>query len=93
MGPRTFGADEVTPDAHAKLERYFRVHVREHFAFEEQKVFPGLLELAPTPETRTLIDELRRDHVRILADCSCLFIDALIPLVERHREALSMHLR
>ncbi len=64
-----------TPTDLLQLQAFFRVHVREHFEFEERLVFPALLEADDSPGTRALIEELQADHVRILAACGKLFID------------------
>jgi hypothetical protein len=112
----------------APIEGGLREQVREHVLFLEDRLLPTLLGLDPEPAVATLVDELRRDHLAILADCSrlcadlagCLATDdadavlaahtrarglqervlaatrrerdQLIPLVRRHREALSLAL-
>lgn len=57
------------------LEACFREQVREHVLFLEDRLLPSLLDLDPEPAVATLVGELRRDHLAILADCSRLFID------------------
>lgn len=62
-----------TPAAPEALEQYFRVHVREHFLFEELRIFPALTAVAPGPGLATLIAELRNEHVDIYAETGRLF--------------------
>lgn len=47
-------------------------NVVEHFAFEEDVIFPGLLSGEAAPETRELIEELRGEHAEILNDAEKL---------------------
>lgn len=55
------------------IEDYFRRHVRDHFLFEEEFMFPAVLEVDHTPSTQALVARLREDHVGILTELSGLF--------------------
>ncbi len=61
---------EVTFD---EIRDYFHKNVREHFAFEEEVVFPALLTLEPSDELRDLIRELRMQHITLVNDASHMF--------------------
>ena len=65
--------DGEGPEDLIRLQAFLRANVREHFEFEERHVFPALLSPDVAPTARVLVNELRREHVEILGDCSRLF--------------------
>ncbi len=73
----------------AALERirdYFNSFVREHFDYEEQRVFPVLLRVGPKPNTARMVRKLLEEHVEILGDCGRLFAALAALLANSERE-------
>ena len=65
--------DKSSPTNIARLLKFFRDFVIDHFALEDDVVFPALLKLEPSPQVQNLLRELSEEHAKILADCSRLF--------------------
>lgn len=57
------GWDKIKP-----IEDFFKRNVTEHFAFEEEIVFPAILAKVATPEAIKLIPELQKEHRIILEE-------------------------
>ncbi len=51
-----------------RIENFFGRNVTDHFAFEEKIIFPAILSGVATPESKTLILELRKEHKVMLKE-------------------------
>jgi hypothetical protein len=77
------GIDCQQPQRLRQLEDYFRVQIREPILFQETRVYPALIELAP--EAAPLVKEARSQHAAILASCGRLFVE-LAQCLSTHEE-------
>ena len=55
----------VTPQDFANIQRLLAERIVEHFAYEDQTVFPAMLAHCSSPETAKLIAELSQEHVKL----------------------------
>ena len=50
-----------------EMAAFIAVHVRDHFAYEEEHLFPALLAISANSSTVSLVCELREEHQSLLA--------------------------
>ncbi|MCX7887502.1 MAG: hemerythrin domain-containing protein [Verrucomicrobiae bacterium] len=69
----------------AAIRAFLRKHVVEHFALEDQHIFPGVLESGADAAIAHVVSGLQTDHKQILEEVARL--DELLAQVERDGDA------